>query len=99
MNQDGFPDILVCNSASNTLSYFEAIGDGTFKNSFTMNTGREPVALEVGDFNGDGVQDIAISNSSSTIRTECPDISYYLLVPGGNIGTTNETQILSSKLT
>jgi len=62
MNQDGFPDILVCNSASNTLSYFEAIGDGTFKKSFTMNTGREPVALEVGDFNGDRIQDIAISN-------------------------------------
>ena len=33
MNQDGFPDIIVCNSASNTLSYFEAIGDGTFKKS------------------------------------------------------------------
>jgi len=62
MNQDGFPDILVCNSASNTLSYFEAIGDGTFKKPLTMNTGREPLALEVGDFNGDRIQDIAISN-------------------------------------
>jgi hypothetical protein len=27
-----------------------------------MNTGREPVALETGDFNGDRIQDIAISN-------------------------------------
>lgn len=62
MNHDGFPDILVCNSGSDTLSYFEAIGDGTFKAPFIMNTGREPVALEVGDFDGDGIQDIAISN-------------------------------------
>ena len=62
MNLDGFIDILVCNSASNTLSYFEAIGDGTFKKPLTMQTGREPVALEIGDFNGDRVQDIAVSN-------------------------------------
>ncbi|MDP6656872.1 MAG: VCBS repeat-containing protein [Nitrospinaceae bacterium] len=62
MNLDGFPDILVCNSGSDTLSYFEATGDGTFKQPFTMNTGREPVALEVGDFDGDEIPDIAISN-------------------------------------
>ena len=62
MNMDGFPDILVSNSGSNTLSYFEAIGDGTFKQPFTMNTGREPLAFEVGDFNGDKILDIAVSN-------------------------------------
>ena len=62
MNLDGFPDILVSNAGSNTLSYFEAIGDGTFKTAFTMNTGREPLAFEVGDFNGDKIPDIAVSN-------------------------------------
>ena len=62
MNMDGFPDILVSNSGSDTLSYFEAIGDGTFKKPFTMNTGREPLAFEVGDFNGDKILDIAVSN-------------------------------------
>jgi len=59
---DGFPDILVSNSGSDTLSYFEAIGDGTFKKPFTMNTGREPLAFEVGDFNGDKIPDIAVSS-------------------------------------
>ncbi len=62
MNHDGFPDIIVSNSASHTLSYFEGLGDGTFKTPLTMNTGREPLAMETGDFNGDNVEDIAISN-------------------------------------
>ena len=31
MNSDGYADVLVPNSASNTLSYLEGVGDGTFK--------------------------------------------------------------------
>ena len=31
MNNDEFPDLIVVNSAGNSLSYFEGIGNGTFK--------------------------------------------------------------------
>jgi len=62
MNGDEYPDILVPNSASDNLYYFEGNGDGTFKEAVVMKTGREPVALDISDFNGDGVSDIAVCN-------------------------------------
>lgn len=62
MNNDEFPDLLVVNSAGNSLNYLEGIGDGTFKNPQTIETGREPFALDVADFNGDGIPDIALCN-------------------------------------
>lgn len=62
MNNDEFPDLLVVNSASNSLNYLEGIGDGTFKNPQTIETGREPFALDVADFNGDGIPDVALCN-------------------------------------
>jgi hypothetical protein len=62
MNNDEFPDVLVPNSASDNLYYYEGNGDGTFKPAVIMNTGREPVALDSNDFDGDGIPDIAICN-------------------------------------
>jgi hypothetical protein len=62
MNNDEFPDLLVVNSASNSLNYLEGIGDGTFKNPQIIETGREPFALDVADFNGDGIPDVALCN-------------------------------------
>ncbi|PIP71533.1 MAG: hypothetical protein COW89_11375 [Nitrospinae bacterium CG22_combo_CG10-13_8_21_14_all_47_10] len=62
MNNDEFPDLLVVNSAGNSLNYLEGIGDGTFKNPQTIETGREPFALDVADFNGDRIPDIALCN-------------------------------------
>ena len=62
MNNDEYPDILVVNSASRSLTYLEGIGDGTFKDSQTIETGREPFALDVADFNGDRIPDIALCN-------------------------------------
>lgn len=62
MNNDEFPDLLVVNSAGNSLNYLEGIGDGTFKTPQTIETGREPFALDVADFNGDGIPDVALCN-------------------------------------
>ena len=62
MNNDEFPDLLVVNSAGNSLSYFEGLGDGTFKDQQIIETGREPFAVELADFNGDSIADIALCN-------------------------------------
>jgi len=62
MNNDEFPDLIVVNSAGNSLSYFEGVGNGTFKEAQTIETGREPFAIELADFNGDGIADIALCN-------------------------------------
>jgi len=62
MNNDEFPDLLVVNSAGNSLNYLEGIGDGTFKTPQTIETGREPFALDVADLNGDGIPDVALCN-------------------------------------
>ena len=62
MNNDEFPDLLVVNSAGNSLSYFEGLGDGTFKDQQIIEAGREPFAVELADFNGDRIADIALCN-------------------------------------
>lgn len=62
MNNDEFPDLVVVNSAGNSLSYFEGLGDGTFKDQQVIETGREPFAVELADFNGDRIPDIALCN-------------------------------------
>lgn len=62
MNNDEFPDLVVVNSAGNSLTYLEGIGDGTFKTPQTIETGREPFALDIADFNGDHIPDIALCN-------------------------------------
>ena len=62
MNNDEFPDLLVPNTDDHTLMFFEGNGDGSFKKPFVMNTGREPVALAVADFNGDRIPDAAVCN-------------------------------------
>ncbi len=62
MNNDEFPDLIVVNSAGNSLNYFEGIGDGTFKDAQTIETGREPFAVDVADYNGDHIPDIVLCN-------------------------------------
>jgi Flp pilus assembly secretin CpaC len=69
-NGDSKPGFVVTNFTDNTYSVFNGIGDGTFtevKNSpFPLpTTATGPVAMTVGDFNGDGNPDLAIVNQST----------------------------------
>jgi hypothetical protein len=40
-------------------------GDGTFATPVNYPVGSEPTSVAVGDFNGDGKQDLAVANEGS----------------------------------
>ena len=53
-------------------------GDGTFTSKSSLNVGVNPASIAVGDFNGDGVLDLAITNSG--------DNTVSVLLGNGNRG-------------
>ncbi|MGA7402848.1 MAG: FG-GAP-like repeat-containing protein [Candidatus Sulfotelmatobacter sp.] len=65
-NGDGYSDIAVTNSGSNTVSIFLNKGDGsgTFLAKIDTATGKQPQGVAVGDFNGDGNLDLAVTNAT-----------------------------------
>jgi hypothetical protein len=69
LNGDGKLDLVFSNSCgtgctANTISIFLSNGDGTFQAALTETVGNDPQAVAVGDFNGDGRLDLAVTNSS-----------------------------------
>src|SRR5271157_4679243 len=70
-NGDGCPDLAVTNSGDGTVSVL--LGnvsvvnqecDGTFNAQQTYPVGGQPAGIAVGDFNGDGIADLAVPNAS-----------------------------------
>jgi sugar lactone lactonase YvrE len=73
-NGDGIPDLAVVNVCNGndscsigTVSIFLGNGDGTFTQAAgsPVTVGIQPVAAAVGDFNGDGIPDLAVVNSQN----------------------------------
>jgi len=63
-NRDGRPDFAVVNSDSATLSVFLQNSNGSFQAALTSPARTSPVALAVGDLNGDGIPDLVVRNSA-----------------------------------
>jgi hypothetical protein len=63
-NSDGRPDLAVANNNDQTVSVLLGNGDGTFRPQATYYTGSAgyPDSIVAGDFNGDGHQDLAVTN-------------------------------------
>lgn len=68
VNGDGRPDLIVANEGSNTVSILlnEPVGNGfTFVPGPRLKVGAGPVAVLYGDFNGNGIPDILVSDSAA----------------------------------
>lgn len=68
LNGDGYADLVVVNTSLNspngTVSVLmnNADGSGTFKPAVNYTVGRLPYQVAIGDLNGDGIPDLAITN-------------------------------------
>ena len=75
-NGDGCPDLVVTNSAPGDSTVGVLLGklskgvcQGTFQSQQTNSAGFTPYGIAIGDFNGDGVPDLAATNFSRTTTT------------------------------
>ncbi len=70
-NGDGIPDLALINTYySNTVAILLGNGDGTFTAvSSSPSVGEFPAGIAVGDFNGDGKLDLAITENGSNSAT------------------------------
>jgi Bacterial type II and III secretion system protein/FG-GAP-like repeat len=70
-NANDHTDIAVVNQVDNTLTILLGNGNGTFTPTATspIPVGRNPSSIAVGDFNGDGFPDLAITNENDNTAT------------------------------
>ena len=81
-NGDHKPDLVATNLDSDTVSVLIGNGDGTFQTQVTYSTGTGsgPRAVVIGDFNGDGKSDLAVSDYDIGAATD----SISVLLGNGN---------------
>ena len=65
LNGDGRLDIIVANTADNTVSVLLSSGSSGFGAATDFEVGLQPVSLTSGDYNDDGFQDVAVANTGS----------------------------------
>jgi hypothetical protein len=67
LNHDGSLDLVVTNQNSGDISVLLGNGDGTFQGPIFVNTGVSAGSIAVGDFDGDGNLDLAVTIDNASI--------------------------------
>src|SRR5215472_14825544 len=70
LNNDGKLDAVTANYGAGSVSVLLGNGDGTFQAAQNIPVGANASTVAVGDFNGDGIPDLAVghySNSATTV--------------------------------
>ncbi len=64
LNNDGYPDLVTANTGDDTVSVLlnNGGGTGTFASAQTYAVGHLPYQVAIGDLNGDGIPDLAVTN-------------------------------------
>jgi VCBS repeat protein/flagellar hook capping protein FlgD len=83
LNLDRWPDLVVANTGSNTVSVLPGDGTGGFGVPIRWYTGCEPVSLALGRLDADSRPDIVVANAASSNVT-------VLLSPGGPVAVLVE---------
>jgi hypothetical protein len=71
LDGDGLPDLAIANAGSNTVSIYHNISSsgsittGSFAAKVDFATGSSPISVKIGDFDGDGKPDLAVTNFNS----------------------------------
>jgi hypothetical protein len=63
---NGYPDLVVTNYGSGTVSVLLGNGNGSFQDAHDYPAGPDPIAVAAGDLNGDGHPDLAVANEVSS---------------------------------
>ncbi|WP_169800814.1 FG-GAP-like repeat-containing protein [Archangium gephyra] len=69
LDRDGLKDLVVTLEWKDALAVLRGKGAGSFEPAVLLPAGRGPVSLSIGDFDGDGLEDVAsVQNHSGDVR-------------------------------